>query len=92
MRPPIDRNRKLRGGERGADVRGHVVGAFGGVAYTRSSFGHQALEKSVEVEHDIGIGILLNHQATRRCAGMKTVSRPAVDALWPRNQCGDFAA
>jgi hypothetical protein len=27
----VHRNAELRVGERGADVRGHVVGAFGGV-------------------------------------------------------------
>ncbi len=48
--------------ERGADVRGHVVRAFGGVPVMARVLRHKALEEIVEIGDHVGVGILLNHQ------------------------------
>lgn len=47
-------------GQGGADVRGHIVGAFDGVAVEAAVFGGEALEKCFQVVAHVGIRIFLN--------------------------------
>ena len=47
-------------GESGADVGGHVVRAFDGVAVEARIFGHEALEESVEVVDYVRVCIFLD--------------------------------
>src|ERR1700757_5256553 len=54
------RNRKVRLGERGPDMSGHVVGALSDVLVIWIVFGNQALEKIGEVADHVGIGVFLN--------------------------------
>ena len=63
--PILHRNGKLRGRQRRADVRGHVVGAFDGVPVKPIVLGHHAAEERVEIGLDIGVGIFLNQQRGR---------------------------
>ena len=62
MRPLLDGDRKLGQSERGADVRGHVVGALDGVAVEAIVLGRDAAEELVQIVHDVGVGILLDGQ------------------------------
>jgi hypothetical protein len=61
----VNRNRQLRPGERGPDVRCHVIRALGGVAVQASVFRDQAGEEIGEIGDDVGIGVLLNQQRSR---------------------------
>ena len=65
MRPSITGIDKLRLRQRRADVRRHVVRTFGRVPVARVVFRRQALEEIRQIEHHVGIGILLNHQRRR---------------------------
>ena len=47
-------------------MRGHVVRPFRGMPVKLGIFRHQARKEIGEVGHDIGIGVLLNHQRGRR--------------------------
>lgn len=58
--PAGDGDRKRRGGERAFDMRGHVVGAFGGVSVERVVFGDEAIEEGFEVSLYRGIRVLLD--------------------------------
>ena len=55
-------DRKQRLGERGADMRGHVVGAFHRVPVARVAFGRDAFEEVAEVGDDVGVGVFLNRE------------------------------
>ena len=56
-----DGNGEAGVGEGRADVGGHVVGAFQGVAIVLARFRDEALEEVAEVEGDVGVGVLLDH-------------------------------
>jgi hypothetical protein len=58
-----DRNGKVSLRQRRANVRRHVVRAFGTMLEQRVAVGHQAREKSLEIARDFRVGILLNQQA-----------------------------
>jgi hypothetical protein len=58
----VQRQGKVHGGQRGADVRGHVVSALGGMAEQRVAVRHEPRKKCVEVEPHIRIGVFLNQQ------------------------------
>ena len=75
QRAAANRNRNLRRSERGPDVRGHVVAAFGGVAEPGRIFGDEALEKFGEVAPDVWVRVscIVKEAEVWR---MKTVSRP----------------
>ena len=58
-----DRDRQARGGERSADVAGHVVGAFGGVRVVRIALGNVPRHPRFEIVPRGGVGVFLNDQA-----------------------------
>ena len=58
----VDGNGKIHGGQRGADVRGHVVIALGGVAEKRIAIAHEPRKKRVKVAAHIGVGVFLDEQ------------------------------
>jgi len=60
------RYRKLREGERGSDMRGHVVRSFGRVYIEVFFLGDKAIEKPIQVVDHVGVGILLNGERGRR--------------------------
>ena len=65
-RRPLDqRDGQLRLRERGADVRGHIVGTLGGVPVPGRVFGREPLEELVEIADHVGIGILLDGERRR---------------------------
>src|SRR5437867_2184847 len=59
------RNGKVHGGERGANVRRHVVVTLFGVAEERVAVRNKAGEESFEVAANFRIGIFLNEQRSR---------------------------
>lgn len=59
------RDGHLDGGQRGADVGGHVVRPLLAVAIERGLLAHHPAEKVVEVGQHVGIGVLLHGQAGR---------------------------
>src|SRR5215831_9342925 len=60
-----DRNRKVDGGQGGADVSGHVVVAFGGVDEHAVAVGYKAGEEGLEIATDIWVGIFLDEERGR---------------------------
>jgi len=62
----LDGNRKLRLGERGAYVGGHVVGAFDGVAIEAVVLRHQPVEEAGQIVDHVRIGVLLYGERSRR--------------------------
>jgi len=58
----LERKGKIHRRQRGADVRGHIVSALGGVDEQRVAIAHEPREKSVEVAAHIGVGIFLDEQ------------------------------
>ncbi len=63
------------------NVRGHIVRAFGGVPIVLIFLGNQALEKVTEIQRDIGVGILLNHQRAGRVLNERR-EQPIRDTLF----------
>jgi hypothetical protein len=63
--------RKIHGRQRGANVRGHVVLALGGVNEQRIAIRHEPREKGVEVAAHVGIGIFLDEQRSGGVAQMQ---------------------
>lgn len=57
-----ERDGKMDAGEGGADVGGHVVGAFEGVDVVAGGFGGQAFEVADEVGLDVGVGVFLDDE------------------------------
>ena len=57
-----DGNGEVDGSQGSADVRRHVVVAFGGVDEHGVAVRYKAGEESFEVATDIGIGIFLNQE------------------------------
>ena len=60
--PLVEGDGKLRLGEGGADVGGHVVGTLDGVAVPGGVFGHEAGKEVVQVADHVGIGVLLHDE------------------------------
>ncbi len=60
--PAGEGDREVDRGQRGADMRWHVVRAFGRVDKPRIAIGNQAFEKPVQIDPDIRIGIFLDQQ------------------------------
>src|SRR6476661_2844166 len=60
-----ERNRKLDGGQRGANVSSHVIGTFVAMAEERIAIGHETREETLEVAAHVGIGILLDDESRR---------------------------
>src|SRR5581483_7019459 len=58
-----DGNGKRRGGERGLDVRRHVVRSFGVVLIERIALWHESIQPALEVVLRGGIGVLLDDEA-----------------------------
>lgn len=52
--------------QRSTNVRRHVIDAFGAVLEQRVAIGHEAREESLQIAHDLGVGILLNQQTRGR--------------------------
>ena len=57
-----DRDREIGLGQRGSDVRGHVIRAFGVMAITGIVLGSEPLKEIGKIQSYIGIGVLLDHQ------------------------------
>ena len=57
-----ERNRQLDRGQRGADMRGHVVGSFVAMPEQRVAIGYEASQEAFEISEHVGIGILLHDQ------------------------------
>jgi hypothetical protein len=87
-----DGQREIDAGQRGADVRGHVVIAFGSVDEERIAVGHQPRKKGFEVAAHIGVGIFLDQKRRRSMAqvqGEQAVAEFAgADKLF--NFAGEF--
>ncbi len=62
----LDRNRELRLRQSRSDMRGHIVGAFECVPVPALILANQPLEKLIEIEHHIRVGVLLNCERRRR--------------------------
>jgi hypothetical protein len=62
------RNRQLHGGQRRSDMRGHIVRPFIAMPVQRIAIDDQPREESIEIAANIGVGVLLNHQARGRVA------------------------
>ena len=73
--PPAMGSRAGRG-QRGLQVRGHVVRALGVMRVERIAFGHQAVQPALEVALRARVGVLLDHQA-RRGVPQKAVHSPS---------------
>ena len=58
----MQRNTQVHGGKRGADMRGHIVHAFGGMDEHRIAVGHETFEEGLKIAADIRVGIFLNQQ------------------------------
>ena len=70
--PPVaNRNGKIHRRQRRADVRGHVVIAFGGMAEQRVAVRREPREKSVQIAAHVGIGVFLDQQRGGRVAQMQ---------------------
>ena len=67
-----DEDAQVHGGQRGADVRGHVVVAFAGVLEQRIPIRSEAGEESLQVATDLGVSIFLDEQ---RGGGVPQVQR-----------------
>lgn len=59
---PDERNRQTGPGQRGSDMRCHVVRTFGCVAVAFAVLRDELFEEVAHIERHIGIGILLNDQ------------------------------
>jgi hypothetical protein len=66
-----DRNGEVYAGQRGADVGGHVIFAFGSVDEKRVAIGDEPGEEFFEIAADIRVGILLDEEGGRGMAEMK---------------------
>jgi hypothetical protein len=86
--PIVERDAEIHRGQRGANVRGHIVIAFGGVNEEWVAVLHQAGEISLEVATDVGVGVLLDQQ---RGGSVPEVQRDqaAFEIIFPR-PFGDF--
>jgi len=62
---PGNWNRELCLGERRADVRGHIVRPFRGMAVEPLIFRNQPPEELLQVMDDVWIGVFLDHQGCR---------------------------
>lgn len=56
----VDGDGEVDAGEDGADVGGHVVGAFEGVGVEAGVFGHEALKGIADVDDDVGVVVFLD--------------------------------
>jgi len=61
----LDRNGELREGERGADVRRHVVRPLHGVPVEAIVLRNEPAEEDVQIVDDVRIGILLDGERGR---------------------------
>ena len=61
----VDGDRQLCLRERGANMSGHVVGAFGCVSVEGVVFGDEAAEETFEIAHHVGVSVFLNRQGSR---------------------------
>jgi hypothetical protein len=61
-----DRNGDLSLGKSRANVRGHIVWTFGGMAIEARVLGDYPAEKFGQVSHNVGVGIFLNDERCRR--------------------------
>ena len=66
-----ERNRQLDRGQRGADVRGHVIRSFVAMPEQGVAIGYQASQETFEISAHVGIGIFLHEQTRRRVAHEK---------------------
>ena len=57
-----DRDAQVDGSQGSADVRGHVVVAFGRVDEHGVSVGHELIEKGLEIAAHVWIGVFLNEK------------------------------
>jgi hypothetical protein len=63
---PADQgNGETRLCERGANVRGHIIVAFCCMAIFGITLRRQPFEEIAQVEDDVGVGVLLDHQRCR---------------------------
>lgn len=53
---------EVHGGERGADVRRHVVRALAGMDEERIAVGHEAVEEAFEIAAYVRVGVFLDEQ------------------------------
>ena len=67
----VNGNGKIHRRERGANVRGHVVVALGGVDEQRIAVAHEPRKKGVKVTAHVGIGVFLNQQGRGSVAQMQ---------------------
>lgn len=58
----MQRDGEVHRGQRGPDMRGHVVVPLGGVHKQRVAVWHESLKKSVEITTHVGVGIFLDEQ------------------------------
>src|SRR5947199_688153 len=80
MRPAYHRNVERHAGEHGLHVRRHVVGPFG-IMNPAGRRGCKAIEPTCKIAAHVRIGILLNHQRSRRMPREEeqcTIFRPAL--------------
>ena len=56
----LERDGKIDAGEGAADVRGHVVGAFGGVDEEAVAVGNEACHEGFKIAADVGVGVFLD--------------------------------
>ena len=67
----VERDAEVHAGERGADVRGHVVVAFGGVDEECIAIGNEPREERLEIAPHVRVGVLLNEQRSGSVAQMQ---------------------
>jgi hypothetical protein len=79
-----DRNGQLQAGQRGAEVGGHVVGAFICVAVSPRLLWRQAVEERLEIDANLSGRVLLNEQAGRGVPADKV--RSPVRTPWGLSQ------
>jgi hypothetical protein len=70
---------EVDGGQRGADVGGHIVIAFGGVDEEGIAIANEAGEEGFEVAADVGVGVFLDEE--RGGSVLEVEGQEAVAAL-----------
>ena len=58
----VDRDGEVDGGQGCANVRRHIVIAFGGVDEDRIAIANEAGEEGIEVATDVGVSVLLDQE------------------------------
>lgn len=76
----VYRDAELRLRQRGANVRSHVVGPFGGMPVEARIIGYQPLEEIGQIDNYVRIGVFLDHQR-RRGVLAKNGQEPGLDML-----------